>query len=248
MKQNKDQPFLSPLGTERGFRARWRRIHESLPDSAAPIAFMLVGGVAVIALLGTLLSGDPGQSAQIDAAQQQERAQTTPAETATADAPEEAVASARSRPEPEPQPSRVSEEQQPQADLEPVEAPSDEPDPERTASILSAARDANAFVPDVEIAESEEEIAALEAIQREEVEEDVGPPSSEQTAAIPAQQTRAAITTNYVNMRAQAKDDAEVLEVVPALAEIEAQDDCDWCAVTYEGRSGYIYKTFISYR
>lgn len=232
MKQFRDQPFLSPLGAERGIIARWRRMSERLPDSAAPIAFMVVGGVAVIALLGTLLSGVPRQPPAQETVAQAEPANPEPASAPLPAAAQEAA----------PEPAAVA--------AVPAELLRAEPDPERTASILSAVRDTSAFVPEVDVAETEEEIAALEARQQLEVEEDVGTPSPsvEEAAIVPLPQKRDATTTNYVNMRAAANDEAEVLEVVPALAEIEAQEDCDWCAVTYEGRTGYIYRTFISYR
>jgi hypothetical protein len=52
--------------------------------------------------------------------------------------------------------------------------------------------------------------------------------------------------TQYVNMRAGPDDDATVLTVVPANASIEAEDDCRWCEVSYEGKTGYIYRSFIA--
>jgi uncharacterized protein YraI len=58
---------------------------------------------------------------------------------------------------------------------------------------------------------------------------------------------RRARANRHVNMRAGPDDGAQVLMVVPALAEIEAEDGCGWCEVAYQGRTGYIYKSFISY-
>src|SRR5690606_22784349 len=135
MTQFRDQPFLSPLGAERGIIARWRRISERLPDSAAPIAFMVVGGIAVIALLGTLLSGVPRQPPAQEAIAQEE----------PTNAPLPAVAQ-----EAVPEPVAVAE-QPAQATAVPAELLRAEPDPERTASILSAVRDTSAFVPEVDV-------------------------------------------------------------------------------------------------
>jgi uncharacterized protein YraI len=102
----------------------------------------------------------------------------------------------------------------------------------------------------VAVAETTEELLALEAIQRREVEADLAETSTETTAAIrPDPGPRVAATaTTWVNLRAGPSDDAEVLTVVPGDAEIQAEAGCNWCAVTYEGRDGYIYKNFIDYR
>lgn len=213
-----DHPFLSPLAAQHGLRARWRGIAARLPDAALPIAFMLAGGIALVALLGTLLAGGP-----------------------QGPAPETIAATTRAPSPTLPEPKPASSPPVP----EPVQAT---PDPARTASILAAIPDPEALLPKVDVAETEREIAALEAIQRREVEADVGAPAQQATASLETENMRAATTTNYVNMRASANDDAEIIQVVPALAAIEAEDDCNWCAVVYEGRTGYIYRSFISYR
>ena len=49
----------------------------------------------------------------------------------------------------------------------------------------------------------------------------------------------------HVNLRAGPSDEARVLLVVPADAGIQAARNCNWCEVVYEGRRGFIYKTFI---
>ena len=125
------------------------------------------------------------------------------------------------------------------------------PDNAVTSAIPPALPGAGSFAPDVPVAETDEEIAALEARQRQEVAEDLGvDPDEAATSSIGSAVTgplRAAIATKYVNMRNGPSDEAEVLLVVPALAEIEAEEDCNWCAVTYDGKAGFIYKTFISY-
>lgn len=52
--------------------------------------------------------------------------------------------------------------------------------------------------------------------------------------------------TQYVNMRAGPSDDAQVLTVVPTNAAIEAETDCRWCEISYDGRTGYVFQSFIA--
>ncbi|MGQ2909766.1 MAG: SH3 domain-containing protein [Aliihoeflea sp.] len=52
--------------------------------------------------------------------------------------------------------------------------------------------------------------------------------------------------TQYVNMRAAPEDGAAVVVVVPANASIEAETDCRWCEVSYNGQKGYIFQSFIT--
>jgi acetylornithine deacetylase/succinyl-diaminopimelate desuccinylase-like protein len=115
------------------------------------------------------------------------------------------------------------------------------------ASILARPSSSDDSAPVVAVAETAEELLALEAIQQREVEADLAEPSAETTAAVPPVSKVAAKATAWVNLRAGPSDDAEVLMVVPALADIEAEAACNWCAVSYDGREGFIYKTFISY-
>lgn len=239
-----DRPFLAPLAEGR-FRRLIRRF-DSLPPAVAPAMVTLVGGVVLVAVLAGWPGGDAGVAPP----------QTAPAveqEQAAASAPE-APAEPVPLPMPEPEPRQAAIEAGPPETVAGTEAdlPAASPDPARTASILPARPGAGSLLPPVAVAETEEEIAALEEIQRREVEADVGPPSGEwvsaaQPVAQPAATMRPAVATRYVNMRAGPDDDAEILAVVPALAEIEAEQDCNWCAVTYQGRSGYVYRSFISY-
>lgn len=115
------------------------------------------------------------------------------------------------------------------------------------ASVLAPSPSSDDNAPVVAVAETVEEVLALEEIQQREVEADLAEPSEETTAAVPAVSKAAAKATAWVNLRAGPSDDAEVLMVVPALADIEAESGCNWCAVSYDGREGFIYKTFISY-
>lgn len=249
------RPRQTPILTPRANTGAWRRqiasTFANLPPAAAPIAATIGGGVAML-LVAALFIGGGGE----------DRVAAT--ETTTVDA----VAEGRAAPEETaPQPDQAAEvaTTSTPAAVQPSATPQDSasadeessftdlatPDQQRTAAIPPALPGASQMAePVVPVAETEDEILALEAIQRSEVEEDVGPPSDEWTSAIAQDATPTrlpATTTRYVNMRAEPGDDGEVLEVVPALANIEAEGNCDWCAVSYEGRQGYIYKTFISY-
>ncbi|WP_157016547.1 SH3 domain-containing protein [Mesorhizobium xinjiangense] len=95
--------------------------------------------------------------------------------------------------------------------------------------------------PVVEIAETEAEAAALE----EKLEMASSEIDTAQTASIPAAGLSPATVTRWVNMRAGPADEAEILMVVPANADVEAESDCNWCAVAYEDKRGFIYKSFI---
>lgn len=215
------QPFLAPLG----LAGRLSR----LPPAAAPLAVTVAGAIVLVAVLGALLGREP-----------------------EAAAPEPAPVTAAEETYETPAPAIEEDAAETAADLrpaEPEEQPEPEPDPARTASILTALPGAHALMPSVPVAETEEEVAALEEIQRREVEDDVGPPSPEMTASFRQQapSMRPATTTRYVNLRAGPDDGAQVLAVVPERAAIDAEEDCGWCEVTYQGRSGYIYKSFIRY-
>lgn len=254
------QPFLAPLGSRSRVPRLPRLSRETwaeLPASAAPIAVTLVGGLALIVLLGTFLGREAGKdhsqpavvSASVsDVEQPAEPASPVAAQPETSGTPDQDVVAAAAA-----KPAVPSVESAGQL-LEPATLAGSgsafQPDPGRTSSILPAKPGISAFAPSVPVAESEDEIAKLEAIQRREVEADVGAPSEEETASIGPIGTSSmqqATTTRYVNMRSGPADDAEVLIVVPALEKIEAETDCDWCSVRYDGRTGYIYKTFLSY-
>ena len=125
-----------------------------------------------------------------------------------------------------------------------------------TASITDAAAP-------VDVAESEEEVAALEAKMAAEGAAGFAAPDAQadRTAAVvPADKPETprgprgealapAKAAKYVNLRAGPDNDAEVLAIVPAKADLLAEENCrHWCAVVHEGRAGYIYRTFIAGR
>lgn len=239
------QPFLAPLAAAGRFSRMTRQTMESLPPAAAPIAVTIVGGVLLLVVLGMLLSRTPPamEPVNVPAVSQEQAAPAVAVE----------VAEQPSAPAPADEtPALVA------SDLKAAELLATPPDPSQTSSILQAVPGGATFQPIVPIAESEEEIAALEEAQRSALiaqlpqstpGEDV-PAQDETTASLQPQSTpkRPAIAKKYVNLRAAPNDDADVLLVVPALADIEAQDDCRWCEVTYDGRIGYIFTNFIEYK
>lgn len=243
-KQNRtQQPFLSPLGRRR-----------RLPAAAAPLAVTAIGGVALVVAFGALLGGRVGDPLSRPAAVEQEAAAqpveippavvqdtASPAQADTLAPPAESARAALTAPAPSID----------------AEAPADA-DPARTAAIVPEpisppiAPQVEAEVP---VAESEADIAALEAIQQDPVADDPAadpqPRDDEQTVAQAAPQTpalRGARVRQAVNLRAAPDNDGRVLMVVPGGAEVEAEGDCGWCAVRYRGSSGFVYKSFLDYR
>lgn len=112
------------------------------------------------------------------------------------------------------------------------------PDASATASI-SATDPGN--TDDVQVAESEAEVAKLEA--------DTGmmgaQPTGAAAAELPLPAMKTARVTKYVNLRAGPADESRVIAVVPANAEVKVESGCQWCTVVYNGQRGYIYKSFI---
>lgn len=231
-KQRDDAPFLSPLSQHRSFQ---ESLGQRLPSATASIVFMVVGGLTLVVVIAGMLGS----------------ADTEPPAT-IAENPVEPVLAAPAAPPAAPAVPAVSFASELNAARIPDSAvaaaePTD-PDPARTASILSAIPSQHALQPEVDIAETEAEIAALESVQRTQVEEDIGVPSAPAVASVAADSDlRNATTTGHVNMRAGPNDEAEVLAIIPASTHIQVEADCNWCAVAYEGRSGYIYRSFISY-
>lgn len=219
--EQKDAPILAPLGTShKTRRERLKDLVDSLPAAAAPIAFTLVTCLIIIVVLGSILAGGNDRTPR----QLQVETSTPAAEN------------------------RLPTTQTPNiADATPLPTiTSPQPDPSSTASIPAIVPPPSALRPQVGIAESEDDVTALEEEQRTDPlnfnsseEEDAAPP--------PDNNMRQARITKNVNMRAGASDQAKVLEVVPARSRIQAEEDCEWCPVLYEGRSGFIYRSFISY-
>lgn len=105
---------------------------------------------------------------------------------------------------------------------------------------------------EVSAAETADEIAALEAIvvpdEPKAVEERDAPAQPPVSWETEASNMRRASASEAVNLRAQPGTEGRVLAVVPAGAQIEASADCtSWCAVSYDGRHGWIFKDYIRF-
>lgn len=106
---------------------------------------------------------------------------------------------------------------------------------------------------DVQVAESEAEIAKLETATGMTEEPTAGSetrpapaaPANTKLAAVSQPDLKPATVTKHVNLREGPADEAVVITVVPANAKVEAETDCGWCTVVYKGQRGYIYKSFI---
>lgn len=219
-RQNHSQePFLSPLGKRR----------RPFPAIAAPLAVTAIGGIALVVAAGALFSGMANRTGAASA------------------------------------PSILAEEEAspftPIAELEKpspaVETPAAQ-DEASTAAIPAAAAPAEPDLPalsfNAPVAADDDGIAMLEVIPDIPLEDEPQPAATtddqaeEVAAAQPSPGQAPATVKSAVNLRAAPRSGSEVLSVVPAKAQIEAQRDCNWCAVTYDGRKGFIYKSFIDYR
>ena len=222
-KSPQTEPFLAPLSSDGRRRRRSEIFIQDLPPAAAPIAVTLVGAVAMFFLFRAF-AGDVVIVEATPAPPPQAEITTTATEN-VADPQVGAV--------------QVAE---PDAAIE-TAIQLQVADPRETGSILQAVPSETVFMPAVPIAETEDEIEQLERMQLEE-KGDVEAPQP-----IGAAGFRAATASQSVNMRAGPSDEAEVLAIVPARAEIEAETDrASWCAVSFDGRRGYIYKSFVDYR
>ena len=116
------------------------------------------------------------------------------------------------------------------------------PDPARTIAI---APDTLRGSLDVQVAETEAEVAMLEAATG--MLDDQAEPGEAAIGALDISQPelRPAKAAKWGNLRDGPADEAKVLVVVPANAAIEAETDCNWCAVVYKGQRGYMYKNLI---
>lgn len=215
------QPFLSPLGKHR----------RTLPAVAMPLAVIIIGGVALVVVTSALFSGLAIKADSVDIA-----VAATPA---------------------------IAEQITPSQ----VSAQDDQPDQTAALPVVAApvaVPETQALSLNAPVTSSEADMAILEVIQMPPAEEELMPTSAvipEKRPDVPQAVAQApaspepnsaglknAVTNRAVNMRASPDKNAPVLLVVPANAQIETQADCSWCAITYQGNQGYIYKSFIDYR
>ena len=113
------------------------------------------------------------------------------------------------------------------------------PDPAATTAIATEGLRGSI---DVQVAETETEVAMLEQ-QTGMI--DGATATAAQATAGPLPDLRPAKVVKYANLRDGPADEAKVIVVVPANAEIEAEVDCNWCTVVYKGQRGYMYKNLI---
>lgn len=251
IRANAPGAFVATLGSDAA-RQRVAKARRAMPLIAIGLT-----GVAVLALATVLYA--PLQAPSSDIADADEAAGTLAAEASAAPAIRTMTASLGTAPVPlgdeaAPPAAAVSEFEwsgsRPASDADDFTASI--PDPELVEAVASTS-------DRVAVAESDLEIAALEEAQQREVaavldevrrdgESYFSEMSSEtaEPAAIASGPGRPARTTQFVNMRATADNDAEILSVVPANTAIEVTDDCpNWCAVTHEGQAGFIYNSFL---
>lgn len=112
--------------------------------------------------------------------------------------------------------------------------PAEAPDTSDTASI---APDGLRGTIEVQVAETEAEIAMLEA--------STGMVDATASIEPPLPDLSPAKAAKYANLRDGPADEAKVIVVVPANAAIEAETGCNWCTVVYNGQRGYMFKSLI---
>lgn len=243
-KRQQPEPFLAPLTSEGRPRKRAQIFIDDLPPAAAPLAVTVIGAVALFFLFGALSDGSDLAG---EGAPGPEASAGTPHATATIlpDAP----AAPPAEPVKAAEPAKLAPPVQTASQLVQSAKPLQLADPAQTNSILQAMPHESTFMPPVPIAETEDDIERLEEMQ---LQENGGAREQRQPAGEAPAETdplRAAVASASVNMRAGPSDEAEVLAIVPAKSEIKAEPDCQsWCAVSYQGKTGYIYKNFVDYR
>lgn len=238
------QPFLSPLG-------RQKRV----PSLAMPLVLSVCGGVALVLAFGTLFGLQPRGLPTMMSAPDIE---VTPAaaEPRPEPAPEPALAAAVEPQNPAEEPALVTAlPDAPTTDageaiLEPIvpqpetalagEGPGIDPDSDPTAAIPpSLPAQITAFAPQPRPAHPVEKPASGD---------DATARAQPQPPRPAGAAKRAATVRQAVNLRAAPNKRGEVVMVVPASAAIEAEADCGWCEISYQGRTGFIYRSFINYR
>lgn len=93
---------------------------------------------------------------------------------------------------------------------------------------------------DVQVAESEAEVAMLETTTGM-----IDPSTTTRALDGPLPALRPAKAAKWANLRDGPADESKVILVVPADAAIEAETDCNWCTVVYNGQRGFMYKSLI---
>ena len=222
------QPFLSPLGRRR-----------RLPSVAVPAILTLCGGAALVVACGALFGGmlfgpgsAPSSAASVEAAPLPvEESVETAAAGETQVEEEPALLTAM------PQPASADSGEVVLEPIAPAAAPATQEPGEGDAALsaLAAGEDRTGAIPSLPA-----EITSFAPQPR--------PATQTAVAASDEGDKQAAVARRAVNMRAAPNGRAQVLGVVPAAAEIRAETGCSWCEISYQGRTGFVYKSFIDYR
>lgn len=232
----KPQPFLAPLAPRKGLVGGLCAI-VGRRHAATAAGVLLLAGCIPIGAFGVFLFNQGSVEDQLAEAiflPSDQPADTAPA---SGERVEEEIAAVTS------------------ADL-----PAFEPDFGETASIAATQQPVDlppvgtplALMP---AAQGNAAVAALNAIQPDQDDSVPVPtmkpesPVAAVASAEPSAAMKNGVTNRAVNMRASPRAGASVLGVVPAQTALKVEQGCqDWCAVSYDGRSGYIYKRFVTYR
>lgn len=251
-KKKQGQPLLAPLSSGKRL-SRFSRAMRNIPVAAIPIgltiigSFVLVGVLAMIALKPANIATKGEQHTLAAAPTQQAAEASNPAD----DAPEEKAAETAAdlfRPEIETSDALAQTPDTPSSQ--------DETNPLLEASSEAETSNIQAYQPNqpntsAEVNQSGEALsmpstAPIPAPASRNAEQPSKQPSTS-VAAAPAAGMQRGVTNSAVNMRASPNRGATVIGVIPGRAQIEVQANCQWCAVNYQGKSGYIYRSFIRY-
>lgn len=134
------------------------------------------------------------------------------------------------------------------------------PAPVEKVKQIAAVKALDTATQDIDVAETEADVVALEEQMSEEVspaatvayaapeEEEPIKPVRISSPTFATGDLKSARATRYVNMRAAKNKYAAKLLVVPQNSEIRADPNCrHWCRVVYDGKLGYVYRTYIRF-
>ncbi|MEX3008427.1 SH3 domain-containing protein [Hoeflea sp. TYP-13] len=115
-------------------------------------------------------------------------------------------------------------------------------DMEKTGSVVRNYDNVDVAETEAEVIAMENKMAALGTAHF------VAPttPVASVAEAVAEQNGYRSAALKYVNLRARPNNDGEVLAIVPAKADVLVEEDCGrWCRILFEGKRGYIHRTFI---
>ena len=249
-------------------RGRFGGLLSSPRLAAASVALLAAASVAGVAMLVFNPFADPFDDAVADAAPQTVTAEAGTSRndtTAATSVPKETTAAAPATTEPtvqssgapKPTSNTAAAETAPDADaVAPIAALAEEAEPlaaddPRWGAAASSGNPLVARKPQATDDTSRTAFAGdLPSAQRSETRATVDDTDEDQgdigEAAKPAAGMGKARIRTSVNMRSRGADGAPVLGVVPGGTEVSMADGCrHWCKIVYDGRTGYVYKSFI---